>query len=64
MDTTKVTRVEVVNHRSDGEGREYVNWHEDNVVTYDLQDGGKTLKVFIVDRDKLDKGYKLLGRSK
>lgn len=49
----KVTRVEVINHRKDGTGREYVNWHKDNAVTYQLQDSGRTLKIFIVDTGKL-----------
>jgi len=43
MDTSKVTRVEVI----DENGRSYVNWQKNNTVTLDLQDNGRTLKVFI-----------------
>lgn len=38
-----VTRVEVI----DQKGRSYVNWDKDNMVEIQLQDGGRTLKVFI-----------------
>ena len=37
-----ITRVEVITDK-----REYVNWNKNNVITTSLQDGGKTLKVFI-----------------
>lgn len=43
MDTSKVTRVEVI----DEDGRSYVNWKKKNTVKLDLQDNGRTLKVFI-----------------
>ena len=43
MDTSKVTRVEVI----DQNGRSYVNRKDSNVVETMLQDDGKTLKVFI-----------------
>lgn len=39
----RCTRVEVI----DDKGRSYVNWEEGNVVKFNLQDDGKTLKVFI-----------------
>lgn len=42
-----VTRVEVI----DQDGRSYVNWDKDNIVTIQLQDDGRTLKIFI-DRVK------------
>ena len=43
----RITRVEVV----DTTGRAYVNWHRTNNVQLDLQDDGRTLKVFIT-KDK------------
>jgi len=39
----KVNRVEVI----DQNGRSYVNWEQNNKTEISLQDGGKTLKVFI-----------------
>jgi hypothetical protein len=39
----RVTRVEVI----DQSGRSYVNWDETNDVTWQLQDDGRTLKVFV-----------------
>ena len=39
----KVNRVEVI----DQNGRSYVNWKPTNKTELSLQDGGKTLKVFI-----------------
>jgi hypothetical protein len=37
------TRVEII----DDSGRSYVNWNANNKVQISMQDGGKTLKVFI-----------------
>ena len=48
MNTSKVTRVEVI----DREGRIYHNWHDQNQVMVELQDQEKTLKVFIVNGKK------------
>jgi hypothetical protein len=45
--TDKVTRVEII----DQDGRSYVNWDENNKVELSFQDEGKTLKVFISDRE-------------
>lgn len=39
----KVTRVEVIGEN----GREYINFHPDNIVQTDIQDDGRTLKIFI-----------------
>lgn len=39
----RITRVEVI----DQSGRSYVNWDESNDVTWQLQDDGRTLKVFV-----------------
>lgn len=41
-----VNRVEVI----DEAGRSYVNWHSKNSVHADLQDEGRTLKVFVSKR--------------
>jgi hypothetical protein len=40
---TRITRVEVI----DENGRSYVNWKDDNDVSWQFQDDGKTLKVFV-----------------
>lgn len=46
----RITRIEVI----DQAGRSYVNWDEDNDVTYQLQDDGRTLKVFVDTHDNHD----------
>ena len=50
MDTSKVNRVEVIDHTKpfeEGGGRAYV-FREDGIkVEVELQDDGRTLKVFI-----------------
>jgi hypothetical protein len=47
LDTTKVTRVEVINWRNE-KGRVYgIGPAPDVKVTLSLQDDGRTLKVFI-----------------
>jgi hypothetical protein len=46
--TDKVTRVEVI----DQDGRSYVNWDDNNKVELSFQDDGRTLKVFISNREK------------
>ena len=47
----KITRLEVIDHTKpleDGGGRTVlVNYDEDKVISFDLQDEGRTLKVFI-----------------
>ena len=45
IDTSKVSRVEVIDHSKDGEGRVYTKW--DVKVELSLQDSGRTLKVFV-----------------
>lgn len=51
MNTSKVNRVEVINHwvspGSDGYGRSYVFWEKEAKVQAQLQDDGRTLKIFI-----------------
>lgn len=46
---TKITRIEVI----DENGRSYVNRGDDNVVSYELQDDGRTLKVFVNKESKM-----------
>lgn len=48
ISTEQVTRVEVI----DNTGRAYVNWNPDNAVEVQLQDNGKTLKVFIYKKNQ------------
>jgi len=43
LPTAMINRVEVI----DENGRSYVNWKPTNKTELSLQDGGKTLKVFI-----------------
>jgi hypothetical protein len=40
---TTITRVEVI----DENGRSYVNWNKENIISYQLQDDDTTLKVFV-----------------
>lgn len=47
LDTSNVTRVEVI----DSDGRSYVNWDKDNKVRLDFQDDGRTLKIFISNKN-------------
>jgi len=47
----KCTRLEVINHKDqDKLGRAYVHWKDDNKIEGSLQDGGRTLKLFITKR--------------
>lgn len=41
---TRITRLEVI---TDTGGREYVSWEDDNDVSWQFQDKGKTLKIFV-----------------
>lgn len=42
-----VSRVEVIDHSKDGQGRVFVKWRTGIRVSVDRQDSGRTLKVFI-----------------
>ena len=48
ISTEEVTRVEVI----DDTGRAYVNRNQDNAVEVQLQDNGRTLKVFIYKKNQ------------
>tara|TARA_R110002110_G_scaffold96968_1_gene249401 strand:+ start:17 stop:172 length:156 start_codon:yes stop_codon:yes gene_type:complete len=50
MNTKKVTRFEVIDHTNRGEGRVLVEYGVN--VELQLQDDGKTLKVFLSDNNK------------
>lgn len=43
LSTERINRVEVI----DEKGRSYVNWKSNNKTEISMQDGGRTLKVFI-----------------
>ena len=43
----RLTRVEVI----DEKGRSYVNWDKNNRIELSYQDSGRTLKIFINDRN-------------
>lgn len=45
----KVNRFEVIDHTADGAGRAFVKWKDKLTITFDFQDDGRTLKVFIND---------------
>lgn len=52
--TSKVNRVEVINHTKpieEGGGRAYVFWEDKAKVELSLQDDGRTLKIFISNGD-------------
>lgn len=61
MDTTKVTRVEVI----DTNGRAYVHWGKNSIVEIQLQDEGRTIKIFISKRnnDNNNRGQELTDTS-
>lgn len=53
MDTSKVTRIEVIDHQSEPViGRAYTKWGCEK-VELSLQDDGKTLKIFISKKQEL-----------
>lgn len=52
MDTTKITRIEVIDHTpakpdDDFRGRVYVKWEDNLKVELSVQDDGRTLKIFL-----------------
>ena len=49
METDKVTRVEVINHQDEPIGRIFTK-HNCKNVELQLQDDGKTLKIFINEK--------------
>lgn len=57
----QLTRVEVIDHTKsieDGGGRAYVRWDENISIDLQIQDDGRTLKIFITER-KNDVGREL-----
>lgn len=49
---SKVTRVEIIDHRTGGQGLVYVTWDSGMAVDAALQDDGRTLKIFLMNREK------------
>ena len=49
VELSLVTRVEII----DQAGRSYIAWDDNNKVELSLQDDGKTLKVFISNREEI-----------
>jgi len=47
FDSSKVTRIEVIDHN----GRSYVNWSPTNELSVSIQDQGRTLKLFINNKE-------------
>ena len=47
LQSDQLTRVEVI----DKKGRSYVNWDKNNRIELSYQDSGRTLKIFINDRN-------------
>ena len=47
LQSNQLTRVEVI----DKKGRSYVNWNKNNKIELSYQDSGRTLKIFINDRN-------------
>lgn len=56
----EVNRIEVIDWTLTSlEGRAFVKWEKENFkVSYDLQDNGKTLKIFLVDLSNKTKEVK------
>lgn len=48
LPTSMINRVEVI----DDAGRSYVNWKPANRTWLQIQDAGRTLKIFITTKDK------------
>lgn len=49
---TKVNRIEVIDWSGKSPGRVFTKWEDQNVqVSFDIQDDGKTLKIFLEDAD-------------
>ena len=52
MNTDNVTRLEIIDHTrplEEGGGRTVIFWDDNKNIELSLQDGGKTLKIFIED---------------
>ena len=47
LQNNQLTRVEII----DKKGRSYVNWNKNNKIELSYQDSGRTLKIFINDRN-------------
>ena len=47
LQNNQLNRVEII----DKKGRSYVNWNKNNKIELSYQDSGRTLKIFIDDRN-------------
>lgn len=47
LQNNQLNRVEII----DKKGRSYVNWNKNNRIELSYQDSGRTLKIFINDRN-------------
>ena len=47
LQSNQLTRVEII----DKKGRSYVNWNKNNRIELSYQDSGRTLKIFINERN-------------
>ena len=47
LQNNQLNRVEII----DKKGRSYVNWNKNNKIELSYQDSGRTLKIFINDRN-------------
>lgn len=50
FDLSRVNRLEVINHTTEGKGREYICWKDGIRVEVVLQDGKRTMKIFIINK--------------
>lgn len=50
-----INRIELIDHRSDNPGRKFVKYDNRMSVEIVLQDDGKTVKIFILPKEALDK---------
>jgi len=48
-----VNRLEIIDHTSTGQGREYVKWDDKNFkIEFSYQDNGRTLKIFLKELEE------------
>ena len=64
LEAQTVNRFEIINHLSDGTGREVVVWRGESFkVEFSMQDGGRTLKAFLTDVATLKHQSNSLGEK-
>jgi len=55
MVITGINRIELIDHATEDAGRKFVKYSDDMVIEIVAQDDGKTIKIFILPKDVLDK---------